>query len=295
MDAEITTLRKQIIEKVLARQDEAFRWGYEERQERERPETLYYSPNFRSTLWTLVLLADIRAPADLERVKPALRLITERFYNPEHGIFTLPDLCRFPIPCLNGNMIHLHSYFKTDQTETLNKVIDFFAENQRFDDGDFKTPQTMPYCSNKYCYGRHTCYWGVVKLLKGITFIPKTQRTKAAQRLVGNNIEFILHHEVCYSSHHKEEFLHRDIGRLTFPNFYKSDVLEILWLLAREDVHDGRMSCALELLRSKMKDNGTWDLERAANTVVPTGQIGCGNAFLTERAIDVLHYYEQYS
>jgi hypothetical protein len=293
MDPEIKALRKQTIEQVLARQDEAFRWGYAERQSRERPETLYYSPNFKSTLWTLVLLADIQAPANLEQVKPAMRLVSEHFFNAEHEVFTLPNLCRFPIPCLNGNMIHLHSYFMATQPKMLNKVIDFFAEYQRFDDGDFKTPKTTPYCSNKYCYGKHTCFWGVVKLLKGIAFIPQTQRKKEAQRLIGNCIEFILHHEVCFSSHHRENPLHRDIGKLTFPNFYKSDVLEILWLLAMEDVHDGRMNRALELLRSKMRIGGTWELEKAANTILSTSQSGCFNAFITERATQVLNYYGQ--
>jgi len=44
---------------------------------------LYYSPNYKSTLWTLLLLADIKAPIDLPQIKPSIRLITERFYDPD--------------------------------------------------------------------------------------------------------------------------------------------------------------------------------------------------------------------
>jgi hypothetical protein len=130
----------------------------------------------------------------------------------------------------------------------------------------------------------------VTKLLKGISFIPKTQRTKEAQQLIENCIDFVLHHEVCFSSHHRDRFLHRDIGKLTFPNFYKSDFLEILWLLAREDVHDGKMSRALTLLPSKMKDDGLWGLEKSMNVIVSIGQKDCANAFITERATEVLDY-----
>ena len=291
MDPEITDIRKQTIEKILAKQDDSFRWGFDEKQARERPQYLYYSPNFKSTLWTLLLLADIKAPVDIPQIKPSIQLITERFYDPKYGIFRLPDMCRFPIPCLNGNMIYLHHYFKTSYSETMDKTIGFFAAYQRFDDGNFKTPKSYPYCSNHFCYGKHTCYWGVTKLLKGISFIPKIQRTKEAQQLIDNCIDFVLYHEVCFSSRNRERFLHRDIGTLTFPNFYKSDFLEILWLLAREEVHDRKMSRSLELLRSKMKNGGFWELEKSMNIIVSIGQKDCTNAFITERATEVLDHY----
>ncbi len=291
MEIEIAEIRKHTIEKTLAKQDDAFRWGFNEKQAYERPEYVYYSPNYKATLWTLILLADIKAPANIPQIKPAIRLITERFYDPEHGIFRLPGMIRFPIPCLNGNMIYLHHYFEMAHTETMDKTIGFFAAYQRFDDGDYKTPKSYPYCSNTFCYGKHTCYSGVTKLLKGISFIPKPHRNNEAQRLIENCIDFVLHHEVCFSSHHSDRLLHRDIGQLTFPNFYKSDFLEILWLLAREEVRDRRMSRALALLRSKMKDGGFWELEKSMNIIVSIGQKDCANAFITERATAVLDYY----
>jgi len=291
LETEIKNIRKSTVDKILVKQDDSSLWGLDEKQAHQRPEYLYYSPNYRSTLWTLVLLADVKAPVDLLQIKPSLRLITERFYDSEHSIFGFPGKSHFPIPCLNGNMIYLHHYFKTSHLEVLDKAICFFAVNQRFDDGDFRTPKSYPYCSNTSCYGKHTCYWGVTKLLKGISFIPQNQRTKEAQQLVEKCIDFVLRHEVCFRSHNREKFLHRDIDNLTFPNFYKSDFLEILWLLAREEVHDRRMSRSLTLLRSKMKDGGFWELEKSVNIIVSIGQKDCANAFITERATDVLDYY----
>ncbi len=185
MNTEIAEIRKHTIDNILAKQDNSFRWGFDKKQARERPEYLYYSPNYKSTLWTLVLLADIQAPAAIPQVAPSMRLVTEHFYDPEHGIFRLPNESHFPIPCLNGNMLYLHHYFGTDHSEELDKTVDFFATYQRFDDGDFKTPKAYPYCSNTSCYGKHTCYWGVTKLLKGISFIPtspKDQGSAAANR-----------------------------------------------------------------------------------------------------------------
>jgi hypothetical protein len=133
----------------------------------------------------------------------------------------------------------------------------------------------------------------VTKLLKGISFIPKIHRAKGAGQLIANCIDFVLQHEVCFSSHNRDRLLHRDIGTLTFPNFYKSDFLEILWLLRREEVHDRKMSRSLELLRLKMKDSGVWELEKSMNTIVSIGQKDCANAFITERATEVLDTYGQ--
>jgi hypothetical protein len=294
MDTELTVSRKQTIEKILARQDAVGRWGFGVNQSREHTVFLYYSPNYQSTFWTLLMLADLKAPADLPQIQPSLRLITERFYAPEYGIFRLPGMTHFPIPCLNGSMIYLHYYFSTSQAEILPKVIDFFADHQRFDDGDFQTPKAYPYCSNTACYGRHTCYWGVTKLLKGISFIPKAQRSQAAQQLIGNCIEFVLHHEVCFSSHQRDKLLHPDIGKLTLPNSWKMDFLEILWLLAREEVRDRRLSLALDLLRSRKKDTGFWELEKPMDFIVSTGKKGCANSFITERATEVLDYYQNW-
>lgn len=291
MDTEITEIRRRTIAEILAKQDGAYRWGFDEKQSRERPEYLYYSPNFKSTLWTLLLLADIQAPAEIPQARPSLRLITERFYAPEHEVFRLPGGSHFPIPCLNGNMVYLHHYFKTPHSEIIEKAIRFFATYQRFDDGDFITPHAYPYCSNRSCYGKHTCYWGVAKWFKAISFIPKGQRMEEAQQLIENCIEFVLQHEVCYSSHHRDRLVQRDIDRLTFPNFYKSDFLELLWLMAREEVRDRRMSRALDLLRSKMKNSGVWELEKSTNTVVSIGSKCHANAFITERAAAVLEYY----
>jgi hypothetical protein len=289
--SEISDFRTRTIEKILAKQDESFRWGFDENQALERPQYLYYTPNFKSTLWTLILLADIKAPADIPQVQPSIRLITERFFAPENGIFRLPGMTHFPIPCLNGNMLYLHHYFETPHLEMVDKINGFFATYQRFDDGGFKTPKTYPYCSNKSCYGNHTCYWGVTKLLKGISFIPKNQRSKEAQQLIENCIDFVLSHEVCFSSNDRDTFLHRDIAKLTFPNCWRSDFLEILWLLAKEEVYDRKMSRSLALLRSKMKDGGFWELEQSMDVIVSIGQKDCANAFITERATRVLDYY----
>jgi len=291
MEAGITEIRKRTVADILARQDDHFRWGYDGQAARQRPELAYYLPGYQATLWTLLLLAEIKAPVDDRRINRSLDIVQDHFYDRTNGIFSLGK-SHFPIPCLNGNMLFLNFYFQKPSTARIEGIVDFFDTYQRFDDGGFKTPKVFPYFSNTACYGKHTCYWGVVKLLKGLSFIPASHRTGNARRLMGNCIDFILSHEVCFRSHDKSEFLRPGIGTLTFPNLWKGDYLEVLWLLSRERVSHQKITRAVDLLRSKMKSDGSWDLERPAQKlIIPMGKKGCAGAFITERALEVLDFY----
>ena len=291
MNTGIAEIRKRTIDEILSHQDGQFRWGFDEALARERPELMYYWPKYSNTLWTLLFLADIGAPVDEARIHRSLELVSQHFHDKTHKIFTLGK-SHFPIPCLNGNMLYLHFYFQKPYTEMVDGVIEFFNSYQRFDDGTFKTPKAFPYFSNTSCYGKHTCLWGIVKLLKGLSFIPAVDRTEAARRLAGNCIDFILRHEVCFRSHAQDELIHKVIGRLTFPYLWRGDFLEMLWLLKREGVRDMRMSRALELLRSKQQEDGSWELERPIpDLIVPLNRKNGGNVFVTDRALEVLDFY----
>lgn len=285
-------IEKSITSKVLDLQDENGCWNVLKEGDKYFPEFNYYVPNYKSTLWTLILLADVKAdPKDNRFLKP-LNTIAEHFLDKKTGIFTIGK-SHFPIPCLNGNMIYLLSYFESGKEVLINQVVDFFAQYQRFDDGDFVTPSSFPYCSNRSCYGKHTCYWGVVKLFKGLSFIPPEKRSEKAKVLVNKCIDFILLHEVCFSSHNKAEFLRTNIKHLTFPSMYQADFLEILWLLKREQVKSESLKKALNLLESKMDSEMTWKIERQIkDLIVPIGKKNFGNELVTNRALEIMAYFK---
>jgi hypothetical protein len=288
----IDEIEKTITLKILDLQDESGCWNVLKEGDKYFPQFNYYVPNYKSTLWTLIVLADIKADSKDKRFLKPLQIITEQFLDEQAGIFSIGK-SHFPIPCLNGNMIYLHSYFQTGEEEIINRVVDFFAQYQRFDDGDFVTPSKFPYCSNRSCYGKHTCYWGVIKLLKGLSFIPTVKRSEKAQDSIDKCIDFILLHEVCFSSHNKSGFLHTNIKNLTFPNMYEGDFLEILWLLKREQIKSPHLDRALDLLKGKMSSDASWKIERQIkNLIIPIGRKTFGNELITNRAKEVIEYYK---
>ena len=285
-------IEKTIRSRIVELQDETGCWNVLAQGDKYYPHLNYYVPNFKSTLWTLVLLADIETNYRDNDFQRPLKVISDHFYDRRANIYSIGK-SHFPIPCLNGNMVYLHSYFHSGNDGTMNDIIDFFNEYQRFDDGDFKTPSSFPYYANHSCYGKHSCYWGVVKLLKGLSFIPKSRRSKNAKKLIKNCIDFVLLHKVCYSSHDSSNYIQRNIQYLTFPNMWQADFLEILWILKREQVKSARMKGALDFLMSKRSPESTWKMERSIkNLIVPVGKTSYGNELVTRRAREVSKYYQ---
>lgn len=94
-----------IADQIAKLQDSSGCWNVLNPSDKYYTELNYYVPNYKSTLWTLVLLADSLVDPDDARFKKPLQTISDHFYNNEHGIFSIGK-SHFPIPCLNGNMIY---------------------------------------------------------------------------------------------------------------------------------------------------------------------------------------------
>ncbi|MEL7586923.1 MAG: hypothetical protein AAGU19_09430 [Prolixibacteraceae bacterium] len=282
--------REQIVRRIFESQNTDGFWKVLAESDRHYPVCLHYVPAYKATSWTLILLADIGHDKDDVRIRKPLREIQNHFFDPVHQIFCLGK-DHFPIPCLNGNMIYLDCYFNGRPGKESLKALDFFCRHQRFDDGSYLNGKNE-FCSNTSCYGKHTCYWGVIKLLKGISFIPKTFRTDAVNALMEKCIRFILLHRVCYSSHRADRIMIKGMDQLSFPNMYKSDFLEILWLLKREQVRSEQLYPAIDMLKSKRLPSGEWNLERKiSNMTAGVGEINTPNSFITQRAAEVLDFY----
>lgn len=283
------TEHQTIIERIFEKQDDNGLWTLIPETHKHYPDHLHYVPNYKASLWVLIQLAELECNPSDERIKQPLNTIKGHLFDEEHGIYSLKE-DHFPIPCLNGNMLYLDGYFNGQPDEKSQRLLSFFSRNQRFDDGAYEEPRNS-FCSNTSCYGKHTCYWGVAKLLKGISFIKEKFRTPEVTKLKDRCVQFVLKHQVCFSSRTPSKIMINKLDHLTFPNFYKGDFLEILWVLKREKVQSEHLNKSLELLKSKQEKNG-WVLERTMNNMITSiGQINQPNPFITKRATEVLDYY----
>lgn len=283
---------QKIIDRIFEQQESDCHWKSLPESDKRFKIYNHYTPTFRSTLWTLILLADLELDRNDTRVIKPLLDLQNQFFDERYNIYSLQD-DHLPIPCLNGNMIYLDCYFNGELSEKSELAIDFFYKNQRFDDGEYVEAENE-FCKNKSCYGKHTCYWGIVKLFKGLSFIPNEMRDYKINELLEKCINFVLIHNVCFSSRKPDKVMIKKIDKLTFPNMYKGDFLEILWLLKRESVHSPKIDNALKLLKSKQLESGEWELEQKVNNLANSiGAINKPNQFITKRAQEVLEYYNE--
>jgi hypothetical protein len=222
---------QKIIDRIFELQDNDGHWKQLPESDKRFQIYNHYTPTFRSTLWTLILLADLELEKNDTRIVKPLLDLQNQFFDERYNIYSLRD-DHLPIPCLNGNMIYLDCYFNGGLSEKSELAIDFFYKNQRFDDGEYIEDENE-FCKNKSCYGKHTCYWGIVKLFKGLSFVPDELRDDKVNELLEKCINFVLLHNVCFSSRKPDKIMINKIDKLTFPNMYKGDFLEILWLLKK--------------------------------------------------------------
>ena len=102
--------QQNIVEKIFSKRSDNGLWKQITKSNKYYPDYLHYVPNYKATLWTLLLLADLECDASDGRVVKPLQVVKDHLYDDEYGIYSLKE-DHFPIPCLNGNMLFLDCYF----------------------------------------------------------------------------------------------------------------------------------------------------------------------------------------
>jgi len=238
------------------------------------PEKSFYTGKYKSTVWTLLVLAELGADARAERIQAACEFILENAQHHASGGFSqqggrnggqVSDI----IPCLTGNMLWVFVRFGYLDDPRVQSAIDWIVRYQRCDDGEGKVPSGWPYDNWEICRGRHTCHMGVVKTLKAFAGFPKEKRSKAIRQTIGRAAEFMLIHHIFKRSHNLARVSKPGWKKFGFPLMYQTDVLEILNLQLDLGHRDPRMAVAVELVRAKQCDDDRWKLEYCYTTLVP--------------------------
>jgi len=293
-DRAVLLTRKRImttqpVSRILRTQEEGGYWG--------NPEKFYLGAKWRGTFFTLILLADLGASGEDDRVRNACEFLLEHAQVKETGGFghkSKPGgrggMPGAEHPCMTGKMIWPLIRFGYLDDQRVQHSIQWIVKYQRFDDGGQKhPPEGWPYRWTS-CWGRHTCFRGVVRNLKALAEIPRDRRSRGVQRTIEKAAEFILKHHICKRSHNLEELMKKEWTQFIFPQFGDIDALEVLLVLTKLGYRDPRMQSAVDLVVSKQDERGRWSLERSYNdrmraTIEQQGQ---PSKWITLRAMTAL-------
>ncbi len=246
--------------------------------DRQRPEGCweapgsFYTAKYRGTVWQLIVLAEHRADGRDPRVRRACEFALAHSQDPASGGFAIGSAKRTPgglpsqvIPCLTGNLVFSLLRLGYLGDERVEHGVEWLTRFLRFDDGGSGPPAGFPYARWEMCYGRHSCFMGVVKGLKALAEIPPDRRSAAVRRTIDAGAEFMLRHRVYQRSHHLGRTARPGWTRFGFPRMYQSDVLEVALLLLELGCRDERLADAIALVRARRGADGRWALQETFN------------------------------
>ena len=246
------------------------------------PKETCYNPKWTAAVWPLALLGEMDAPSD-----PRISSECERFlslHQLDNGAFTCPSpsvvkswaakhprakAVRWEEPCLTGNMIRTLLVFGYGEDGRVKKAIDWIPRAQLEDGG-----WNCDYPEKKV---NHSSFMSTIEPLWAYSEIPRQKWTRKMKRSIDDGAEFLLMHHVYKSDNHHWQETYPFFTKLHFPMYYFYDILHALRVLTKlgyED--DDRIQSAVQLLLSKRRPDGAWNLEgdwyREGDYFYPSGK-----------------------
>ncbi|NQV15614.1 nitrogen fixation protein NifH [bacterium] len=263
MESRNNIMNGELVSEILSKQNDNGYW--------EKPES-FYKTKYKGTVWQLIILAELEANGEDERIRNACEFILEKSQDSESGGFSIGNNSRTGsdehlgvIPCLTGNMLWSLIKFGYLNDPRVEQGLGWITTYQRFDDGIMQVPKGWPYANWEPCWGKHSCHMGVVKSLKALSEIPPEKRTAAVKNTIEQGVEYLLKHHIHKRSHNLRRVSKYELVKFGFPLMYQTDALEILGILTKLGYNDKRMQEALELVISKQDKQGRWKLENTYN------------------------------
>ena len=272
---------------VLGKQDTGGHWG--------KREDFYVRSKYKGTVWSFLLLAELGADGEDERIQKAAEFIFAWSQDRDSGGFSYMGTCKNGgrhsgvLPCLTGNMIFSLVRFGYLDDPRVGKGMDYITKYQRFDDGS-EPPRKWPYTKYENCFGKHTCHMGAAKALKALVEIPPRRRTKAMKKTLEEGAEYFLIHHIYKRSHDLSKVSKPGWLRFGFPLMYQTDALELLDFLTGLGCRDDRMQDAVDLVVENQDEKGRWLMRNSCNGRMAASieRKGKPSKWVTLRAMKVL-------
>jgi hypothetical protein len=260
-----------------------------------------YTPKYRSTVWSLIMLAQLGASSALDkRIERACQHLLNNALT-ENGQFTLSGAPSGTIDCLQGNLCAamLDLGFNDPRLE---KGFEWMARSVTGEGvapmNDKKAPirYYSGNCGPDFLCGANNklpCAWGAVKIMLAFSKLPKNRRTPIIEDAIEKGIDFLLGIDPAEATY-PTGWSRKPSGnwwKFGFPVFYVTDLLQNVEALIRLGYGDDpRLSNALNIVREKQDHNGRWALDYAytGKTWVDFGEKKLPNKWVTARAAWVL-------
>ena len=263
-----------------------------------------YNPKYRSTVWSMILLAQLGASiSEDRRIEQACTYLVDHALG-EGGQFTMiaSGAPSGTADCIQGNLLWSLQEVGYDDPR-LNKAYEWMARTVTGEGIASAEDRAAPIryyatgkCGPTFACGANNklpCAWGGVKVMLAFSKLPADQQTPLIQRAIQHGADFLLGVDPATAAY-PSGWAEKPSGnwwKFGFPVFYVTDLLQLAEALVGLGYgRDPRLSNLRKLIWNKQDSEGRWPLEYeyAGKTWLDFGKRKQPNKWVTVRALRVL-------
>ena len=262
-----------------------------------------YNPKYRSTAWSIILLAQLGASVREDgRIEQACKYLIDHALV-EGGLFTsiTSGAPSGTIDCLQGNLCCSLTELGYDHPR-LKSAYEWMARTvtgNGIAPVEEKEAQVRYYaykCGPVFACGVNNklpCAWGGCKVMMAFSKLPANKKTPLIKKAIKQGVDFFFSIDPATANYPSRlgGKPNRAWWKFGFPVFYVSDILQIAEALTGLGyAKDKRLANTLKIIREKQDENGRWLMEYdySGKTWADFGVKKEPNKWVTLRALRVL-------
>ncbi len=246
-----------------------------------------YSPKWISTTYTMLLLRDFGLPENNRLARKACAVLLDRGLQPDGGVGygAWAKWTRRGETCIGGMVLSILSCFNYDDSR-LDTIAKRLMEEQMPDGG---------WNCRRPAGATHGSVHTTISALEGLHRYELRGRRHAgaARPAQKRGREFLLDHRL-FRSHRTGRVINPAFTRFSFPPRWHYDILRALdYFQAVDAPRDPRLSEAIDIVRSRRREDGTWLLQNrySGRTWFEMERVGEPSRWNTLRAGRVLKWW----
>lgn len=260
-----------------------------------------YGPKYKSTVWSLLLLAQLGADIrEDERIRTACNYFLDHALAPG-GQIAYNGQPSGTIDCLQGNMCWALQTLGCEDPR-IQSAYEWMARSITGDGIAPNTDRKAPIryyaykCAPNFACGANNkmpCAWGAAKVMMALGTLPKINRTPMIDKAIQAGLDFFLSIDLAKAEFPNgyDDHPSRNWWKFGFPVFYITDLLQVAEALVSLEVgKDPRLDGVKRLILEKQDAQGRWPLEYdyTGKTWRSYGKVNEPNKWVTLRVLRVL-------
>ena len=261
-----------------------------------------YNPKYRSTVWSMILLAQLGASiAEDKRIALACNYVLDHMAEGGQFTSTTSGAPSGTIDCLQGNLLWSLMELGCEDPR-IEKAYEWMARTVTgegiapMEERDAPVRYYAYKCGPTFACGVNNklpCAWGGVKVMLALSKVPEEKRTPLIQRAIQQGVDFIFSVDPVTARYPAriESKPNRAWWKFGFPIFYVTDLLQLAEAMVNLGYgNDKRLANTLQQICEKQNEQGQWLLEYdyPGKTWLNFGEKKQPNEWVTLRALRVL-------